>query len=160
MTWLGEQLGYQCPEDWYRISKDAFYANAGAGLLRCHYNDSPQLAVREFYSELAWTPWLFLSVPQQYWKDTENRLCYLRWLGQQLDFRTTDDWYRLSTADFRRHHGSGLLGFYSNGAVGKALKEALRETRANQRTVIWPMIQLIECSLSDRDPQTLLHAPA
>ncbi|MEZ6131740.1 MAG: hypothetical protein R3C59_24035 [Planctomycetaceae bacterium] len=159
MTWLGEQLGYQCPEDWYRVTKEQFYQNAGSGFLRCHYNDSPQLAVREFFPDLAWTPWLFVSVPQQYWKDVENRLCYLRWLGQQLGFQTTDDWYRLSNSDFNRHHGAGLLGFYSEGSVGNALREALRAGRTSQRVAIWPLIQLIECSVSGRSPQSLLTVP-
>lgn len=160
MAWLGEKLGFQSPEEWYGITKESFHEHAGGGLLRCCYNDSPQLAVREFFPDLEWTPWLFVSVPQQFWKDVNNRLCYLKWLGQELNFQSTNDWYKLSSTDFKRHHGAGLLGFYSGGAVGQALSEALRETRSSHRAVIWPLIQLIECSLSDRDPQTLLNSLA
>ena len=160
MTWLGEQLGYSSPEGWYHVTKETFYENCGAGLLRSQYNDSPQLAVHEFLPEFDWKPWLFVSVPQRYWQQVDHRLGYLRWLGQQLGYSRSTDWFRLSTTDFKDHHGAGLLGYYSSGAVGQALAEALRRSKTTQHTLVWPLIQLIECSVTDKDPAALLLAIA
>lgn len=155
MSWLGTKLGYRVPEDWYGITKQSFHDHYGAGLLRCHYDDSPQRAVREFLPETDWKPWLFTSVPQNFWQDVDNRLWYLRWLGEQLSFRNSTDWFRLSSGDLKRHGGAGLLAYYANGAMGQALAEILRRSGANPQTSIWAVIQLIECSLTDRDPQSL-----
>lgn len=159
MTWLGEQLQYERPEDWYAITQKDFHENNGSGLLRCHYGDSPQRAVREFLPDLPRMPWLFTSVPQQFWHDVENRMCYLKWLGRMLKFRNSSDWFRLFTTDFRRNHGGGLLDYYAGGPLGQALAEVLRES-GSRKAVIWPIIQLIECSSSGTDPQTLFSALA
>lgn len=157
MTWLGRQLGYKRPEDWYSITKRDFYKNQGGGLLLACYCDSPQKAVREYLPDLAWTPWLFRSVPQRFWHDVENRMCYLQWLGQRVGVQSLPDWLRLVSTDFQNNRGGGLLHFYASQAIGKAIAEAMRIS-GSQKVFVWPIIQLIECSSTNRDPQTLFRA--
>ncbi len=157
MTWLGEQLQYVRPDDWYAITQKDFDRNKGSALLNGHFGGSPQKAVREFLPHRPWTPWLFTSVPQRFWHDGQNRMSYLKWLGKELNFESSSDWFRLVSNDFKRNHGGGLLGYYAGGSLGKALTEALRESGSRHR-IVWPMIQLIECSASGRDPVTLFRA--
>ena len=157
MSWLGEKLGYKSPEDWHAITTKDFHENKGAGFLSICYGDSPQKAVREYLPDLPEAPWLFSSVPQHYWHDAENRMSYLKWLGEKLGFRTSSDWFRLSSADFHKKRGRGLLDFYTSRAIGKAIAEALREN-GNHKIVVWPIIQLIECSSSSKDTQKLFLA--
>jgi hypothetical protein len=157
MTWLGQQLGYKRPEDWYGLTQRDFSEHKGAGLLAQRYSDSPQSAVREYLPELPRTPWLFTSVPQQFWHDAENRMCYLQWLGQRLGFLSSSDWFRLGSTDFKDNRGGGLLEFYANHTIGKAIGEARREAGV-RNVIVWPVIQLIEWSSTDRDPRTLFQA--
>ena len=67
--------------------------------------------------------WVNGRVPSGYWDLVENRRLYVRWLGQQLGFRKADDWYRITTGDFKRNSGGGLLQqHWSSSAIG-AVKE-------------------------------------
>lgn len=67
--------------------------------------------------------WLDGRVPSGYWDRLENRRRYVRWLGQKLGFRKPEDWYRITTDDFKRNAGGGLLEqHWSSSAIG-AVKE-------------------------------------
>ncbi|NQT14305.1 MAG: hypothetical protein HQ582_16230 [Planctomycetes bacterium] len=54
-------------------------------------------------------PWLSGRVPNGYWDVRDNRVFYLRWLGQHLGFVRRDDWYRVCNTDFTRNHGGTLI---------------------------------------------------
>ncbi|MEZ6125103.1 MAG: hypothetical protein R3C49_18305 [Planctomycetaceae bacterium] len=164
MTWLGEQLGFQKPEDWYQISKDAFLKNCGRGLLRSYYGDSPQAAVREYLPDIDWKPWLFRSVPQQFWQNPQHRLSYLKWLGNQLGYRTSQEWDRLTCRDLRENHGAGLLAFYSDHPEpqleeipAQLTKESIAATPTEQRPV-WRHIRSIECAAAKCDLTVLMQS--
>ena len=162
MNWLSSQLGFDPPSDWYQITKAAFYANSGAGLLRTCYQDSPQRAVREFLPEIDWKPWLFSSVPQRFWHEADNRISYLRWLGQQLSLRRPEDWSALSTRQLRQHDGAGLLEFYANefNTRGAVSLEGEKTAAGRRQPELWPLIVRIECTLNGDDPQSLFMALA
>ena len=67
--------------------------------------------------------WLDGPVPSGYWDRLEHRRLYVRWLGQKLGFRKQEDWYRISTDDFKRNSGGGvLLQHWNSSAIG-AVKE-------------------------------------
>lgn len=53
--------------------------------------------------------WLDGPVPNGFWTRLENRRLYFRWLGHKLGFRKPEDWYRITTDDFKHNHGGGLL---------------------------------------------------
>ncbi len=50
--WLGKRLGFRKPGDWFRLTRDHFCQNGGAGLLGGYYNGSIQLAISELSSGL------------------------------------------------------------------------------------------------------------
>jgi hypothetical protein len=152
MEWLGQHRGYKRPEDWYAITRRDFSKNNGAGFLKACYGDSPQKAVREYLPDFPWTPWFFRSVAKGFWHDAENRMCYLQWLGQKLGFRDSSDWFRLVSTDFLNNRGVGLLHFYASGAIVEAMRGS-----GSRNVLVWPVIQLIECSATNGDPQTLFR---
>ena len=129
MRWLGIQLGFKCPADWYAIRKSDFYKNQGGGLLANYFADSPQQALLEYLPSFDWTPWSFCSVPQNFWQQRENRQAFMDWLGTTLGINKTTDWYHVNTHDFHNNGGGGLLTFY----YGSSLKRALIDYRPDYR---------------------------
>ncbi|HUG92180.1 MAG TPA: hypothetical protein VML55_15170, partial [Planctomycetaceae bacterium] len=55
MEWLGEQLGYRRPEDWYQITLAVIHARSGGGLAR-RYHNSPAALVMDCFPEYDWRP--------------------------------------------------------------------------------------------------------
>lgn len=123
LRWLGKQLGYDRRDDWYQLTKQDFHANSGGGLLANYYGDSPQMALAELYPKTKWYCWLFRSTPQGYWQDIANRKEYMDWLAKRLGYRTDDDWYKVTRADFHTNFGGGMLANYYGDSVFKALQE-------------------------------------
>lgn len=123
IRWLGATLGFAKRTDWYQLSKQDFHANYGGGLLANYYGDSPQRALLELYPKYAWKCWLFRSTPQGYWQNPEHRMEYMDWLGKKLGYKTDEDWYQITRADFHTNHGGGLLANYYRDSVFEAIKE-------------------------------------
>jgi hypothetical protein len=67
--------------------------------------------------------WLDGPVPAGYWQTLTNRRRYLRWLGDKLGYRKLEDWYKITTSDLKRNHGSGVLLHYWNSSAIAAVKE-------------------------------------
>lgn len=67
--------------------------------------------------------WLDGKVPAGYWHRLANRRLYVRWLGQRLGFSKPEDWYRISTGDFKRNYGGGILGLHWRSSAIGAVKE-------------------------------------
>ena len=125
-NWLGEQLGYKTREDWYQIQHKYFSNNYGHGLLN-YYNDSPYLLLTSLYPEYEWLFWKFTSAPQSSWDSKETQLKYMAWLGEQLGYKTKEDWYKITGNDFKKNHGIGLLVSYYNGSSYQLLKSIYPE---------------------------------
>ncbi len=112
MQWLGEKLSFRKPEDWYRVTKKDFESNKGGGFLAGYYQSSPSSAVTAYLPEYEWKEWLFSCTPMNFWNKPENRRRYMKWLGEKLDFRNPEDWYRITVNDFYGNNGSGFLNYY------------------------------------------------
>ncbi len=112
MRWLAGELNLQRTEDWYRIRKEDFHRHHGGGFLSNIHHDSPISAVREFEPNYPWKEWLFLSVPKNFWRNSDNRQAFMNWLGEKLDYRTESDWGKISKQDFYANGGGGLLANY------------------------------------------------
>ncbi len=123
MTWLAERCAIFSPSDWYRIRKKDFLENHGSGLLRNHYGCSVQSAVAEFLPHVDWKAWLFGATPKGFWQTRQNRVDYMTWLGQQLNYKTTDDWYNVIAAHFHKYHGGGLLNNEFRGCVQAVVRD-------------------------------------
>jgi hypothetical protein len=70
--------------------------------------------------------WLDGRVPNGYWDQPAHRRRYLRWLGQQLGVRHRQDWYQITTDDFKKHAGGGLLHHWSDSAI-RAVQDIYRD---------------------------------
>ena len=57
-------------------------------------------------------PWIDQRLDAGFWDDRENRVAYMRWLGQKLSYSKTEDWYKIKTSDFKNNHGDNLLSRY------------------------------------------------
>ncbi|MCP4661260.1 MAG: hypothetical protein GY856_38135 [bacterium] len=108
LDWLGEQLGYKKPEDWYRIKGDDLIDHYGNSLLK-RYHGNPGHVVMANFPESEWLEWYFVPLPHAFWESMANRRRYLDWLGKKLGFQEMEDWYRVQTQDFREHRGALLL---------------------------------------------------
>jgi hypothetical protein len=127
MAWLGKTLNYSKPEDWFQITKNAFYENRGTGFLACNYGDSPIRALREYNEKLTKHEWLFRSVPQGFWYNKENRQRYIKWLGKELNYKNQEDWYQITGNAIDNRYGGRLLQGFYNGSVILFLRDNLPE---------------------------------
>ncbi len=69
--------------------------------------------------------WLEGPVPSRYWEDSQNRRRYMRWLGQRLGYRKAEDWYKITTDDFKHNRGGAVLAHYWDSSAVAAVKEYL-----------------------------------
>jgi hypothetical protein len=76
MAWLGRQLDYRRPEDWYAISTADFQKHKGGAFL-LEYDSSAVSAVMANLPKYGWKEWLFKQMPIHFWNDLSNRK---RWL--------------------------------------------------------------------------------
>ncbi len=109
MRWLGQQLGFKKPRDWYALRKHHFVKHRGEGMLANYCRNSPIDAVKEHLPRTKWKEWLFHEAPQGFWRDAENRHRYMTWLKGRLRVRDPEDWYRVTRAHFTRYRGATLL---------------------------------------------------
>jgi len=108
LEWLGEQLGFTKPEDWYQLSYQDLEQRHGSRLL-AKFNGSVAAMLRDYRPDYDWKEWLFLRSPKSFWKQADNRRRYLDWLGTQLGYQRPEDWAGLRQADLFRHGGQRLL---------------------------------------------------
>lgn len=124
LDWLGRELGFATPEDWKNLRHDHLLNNHGTTLLK-FYRRSLAIAMREYLPGHEWEEWLFPYSGGKFWKKRENRLRYLRWLGNTLGFQKTEDWYGLTSAMVCKNRGSQLLTQYYRGSVARMLRDLM-----------------------------------
>jgi len=59
-------------------------------------------AVMALYPEFNWKPWKFEELPSNFWEDRRRHRELFDWLGELLEIRRLDDWYRVKTIDVER----------------------------------------------------------
>jgi hypothetical protein len=111
MEYLKHIMGYSEITDWYRIRKTDFEKHFGRGLLS-KYNNSPFQVVSSLYPEYDFKFWLFRHVKM--WGLISNQKEYMEWLFKIKGFNAIDDWYKITTEDFRKHKGTGLTAYYND----------------------------------------------
>jgi hypothetical protein len=85
--------------------------------LRIKFRSSPFAIVRDYLPHYPWLEWRFPQVPQGFWDQRANRRRYLDWLGQQLGFQQSEDWYQLSTRQLCRWYGRSVLKKFKDSRV-------------------------------------------
>ncbi len=111
LKWLGERLGFETPDDWYRLSYDDLAENHGHNLL-LKYSASPCCVIKASFPEHDWLEWRFSRAPLGFWDDAGNRQRYLEWLKERLGFEKTEDWYTLTHDILQQNHGGGISAAY------------------------------------------------
>ena len=112
--WLGKELGYTKPEDWYDITQNIINNNYGCGLISNYYNNSPIQFLREIYPHYEWLEWKFKSTSNGYWQDINNHKTYAEWLGKKLGYTKPDDWYDICYSVIKNNCGCGILHYYNS----------------------------------------------
>jgi hypothetical protein len=116
MNWLGNELEYRKEEDWYQITKEQIASNYGGGLL-FNYNHSPIKLVKAVFTDYEWLDWKFSSTPQGFWNDKKNHKGFMNWLGNELEYRKEEDWYKITYQKIVDNYGSTLLHHYNHSPI-------------------------------------------
>src|SRR5688500_13507075 len=54
LLWLGEQLGFESVQDWYRVTTDNVKLHRGGGVLKYAWNSSIIAGVQDCFPEYDW----------------------------------------------------------------------------------------------------------
>jgi hypothetical protein len=95
LDYVGEQLGVETLDDWYKFMLDDVKKVAGISLFVNCYQSSLVKALQMVYPEHEWLPWKFMRVPAGWWDDDHNLRHFMSWATKQLHFKTLDDWYNV-----------------------------------------------------------------
>lgn len=57
---------------------------------------SPIELITNTYPDYNWNIWEFKHIPRNYWLDINNQRKYMKWLGERLNIKKLDDWYKVS----------------------------------------------------------------
>jgi hypothetical protein len=123
MQWLGEQLGFERPDDWYRVTVEDFATHRGGALL-LEYRSSVYETIATCFPRRDWKPWLFARSPNDLWKNPKTCQQYLAWLAKRLGIKKLDNWYGVTLEDFRKNSGYTLLKLYRS-SVSETLTSIL-----------------------------------
>jgi hypothetical protein len=126
--YMKEKLQSSQLESWYSASTAHIRQHGGHGWLK-RYKHSFVAALKHTYPEHAWLDWKFKHVPHNFWTVAANRRRYFEWLGEQLDFKSYDDFYKLRITDFDENHGRGLLYSRYGDRISRAIQDSIPEHR-------------------------------
>jgi len=139
--WLGKQLGYTKPDDWYKISIQQIAQNGGAGLLSSKYNNSPikfvNCIVKTIYPEYEWVEWKFNQVQHGYWDDYQHQIQFAQSLGQKLNYTEPEHWYKIKLYMIHDNGGSGLVGKYYGDSPQKFVLGLIQNTYPHYTWLPW-----------------------
>jgi hypothetical protein len=96
----------------YKLKLPEIKRRGGRALLKLH-NNSLSSALQTAYSQSnKWMPWELNKVPSSYWKDMQNQKAYFDWLGEQLNVKHPEDWYKVVVSQVHAKCGAGVLRLY------------------------------------------------
>lgn len=120
--WIGETLGIQTQEDWYKTTVREVIQVGGSSVLSTKYHNSLYQVLSSIYDEFEWNPLLFHQVPKHHWENPENRKELFDSLAIKLGIKTREDWYNVSSDYIEQNGGAGLLRNYYNNSLRLALQ--------------------------------------
>lgn len=112
LNWAGRQLGVRKHTDWYQVGYEDIASLHGSTMIQI-FGDWPSV-LRDAFPEETWHPWRFNSQLDQHWRERDNRLEYMNWLGNLLGYQEPEDWYGISLGDFRKNHGGSFIKTYKH----------------------------------------------
>jgi hypothetical protein len=60
------------------------------------YNGGMYTLLKSVYPQYEWLPWLFASIPNNYFETIENQKKYVEWIGNKLNVKQLSDWYNIT----------------------------------------------------------------
>lgn len=132
---------YNCREmeDWYNITAEDIYKQGGQSLLVL-YEDSVSRLLADIYPQHNWMVWKFKDI-SDHWERRKNHKLFFDWLGDQLGYKSIDEWYNLTWKDLYTH--GGLLN-YSSNSISDALSAAypkLIPSKINLHKEYWDLVE-------------------
>jgi hypothetical protein len=116
MQSLGRKLEYKVPEDWFNLTYKKLVTNGGRGIVR--FYNSMHLAITSHVQELKnKMEWEFKEVRHGFWANKENRIKYMLWLANRLNWHNSEDWYKINQKIFYDNNGSGILQFFNSSPI-------------------------------------------
>ena len=119
MLQLVQGVGFHTIGDWEVKSRKKM-PDAFIGLLKKHYSSRLLDFLEDVYDEKIQF-WRFKKVPVGVWREPKRCLDYLEWLGKELGYKQSSDWYQVTAKDFQNNFGSSLL------VQGKSICDFLSE---------------------------------
>jgi hypothetical protein len=114
---LGKSMGIKNMEDWYEISKEDMINNGGRRMLNRF--ESVEKVLEHLYPEHRWLGWKFRN---QKW-NPEKEKHFMDWLGNQLGYKTLEDFHQITLENIKNFGGSGILTKYGSSII-KILKSS------------------------------------
>jgi hypothetical protein len=74
------------------------------------YHGSIYALLTATYPQHGWLEWRLESVPQGFWKKSENVMRYLKWVESQLNITSLDQWSSVTLAQLKALGGSCEIG--------------------------------------------------
>jgi hypothetical protein len=137
MDLLKIKMGYTTDDDWYNLTCDVLNQHNGCSL-SSRFNDSPQQVLKVAYPDLQLLPWLFKTrVGQHFWKEKSNRIWCFRWLMNELNYTTPNDYYKLQQNSFVDNGVGSLVRWYQDSTLN-LLKDLFPEVE----WLPWKFIQV------------------
>ncbi len=108
LLWLGNQLGIQRPQDWYKVNTQKFLANKGKGLLN-YYQGSFIKALIAVFPEYNLKEWKFKMISKGVWDKKQNVEEFMQEMGDMFNLTNLEDWKKVSVKHFIALRGDYLL---------------------------------------------------
>lgn len=116
LLWLGDKLGLETMEDWYKVTRRNFVENGGSRLIALN-KDSVSHLLKKFYPEHPWQDSKFHNIPLNFWNNEVNRLDFLRAMEEKFEIKSPEGWYRITMTEV--HESGGRSVFPNRGALIK-----------------------------------------
>lgn len=111
--WLVKKLNYNTYEEYYNLQQQIFIDN-GVGRLVGYYQDSTLNLLKDLFSENLWLPWKFGQVSKSFdWRNKDNSKLWLEWFAKEHNYKTIEDWYKITQNEIKKYNGAGLLWHYN-----------------------------------------------
>lgn len=133
LEWLGQELQIKEYEDWYQLTRTVLGNNHGGRLLQGFYHGSIIKLLQDNFPEYEWLEWKLRCTPHSFWKEKENRIKYLGWLGRKVGFVRYPSWHKLTRQHFVKNGGEWLFMQYYRNSVEAAVKEYVDFRKAKLR---------------------------
>ena len=95
LKWLGNELGFRNPQDWYALKGGDFTLNFGVHLYNHYYQDLSE-PVKELYPDRQWQIWNFHAISPGFWDDQKSCRKYIRWLTSELGYPNMSQWHLIT----------------------------------------------------------------